>query len=154
MSEKRVTEIQARRDAAGDGRRMDLGEGWQAHEDRGVLLALRRAPVTAAQAFDGPLYVPAAGCDNCGNAPGERHAVGCEPRVAAVPDVRDATSARIAALTGEARHEAMQRASRSYSAPQGAIRFDGCRVDGNELVWPDGERWPIGPDALDRLRGA
>lgn len=38
MSETKVTDIQARHDAAEDGRRMDIGEGWQAHDDRGVLL--------------------------------------------------------------------------------------------------------------------
>ncbi len=43
-------EIAARHLAIGeDARAMDLGAGWQAHEDRGVLLALRRAPVPAPQ---------------------------------------------------------------------------------------------------------
>lgn len=72
---------------------------------------------------------------------------------APIPDVRDTSMARIAKLTGEAKHEAMRRASRSYSAPGGAIRHEGCRVDGAEPVWPDGERWPIGPEALARLTG-
>ncbi len=43
-------EIAARHAAIGeDATTMDLGAGWQAHEDRGVLLALRRAPVPAPQ---------------------------------------------------------------------------------------------------------
>jgi hypothetical protein len=52
---------------------------------------------------------------------------------------------RIAALTGEARGEAMKRASCSYSDPDFAVRCHGCRIEGNDVVWPDGERWPMRP---------
>ena len=58
---------------------------------------------------------------------------------------RDALSAahrRIAALPTEKRHEAMRRLSRSYSAPVACIGRESCRRDGDEIVWPDGERWP------------
>ncbi len=49
---------------------------------------------------------------------------------------------RIASLKGEARHEAARRASRSYSAPGMCVRYDGCHIEGDEMVWPDGERYP------------
>jgi len=60
-------------------------------------------------------------------------------------DVRDASNARIAALPKEKQHEAMVRASRSYSVPETCVRFDGCRIEGGDVVWPDGERWPARP---------
>lgn len=60
-------------------------------------------------------------------------------------DVRDASNARIAALPKEKRGEAMRRASRSYSVPETCVRHDGCRIEGGEVVWPDGERWPARP---------
>lgn len=45
-----------------------------------------------------PEYVPAAGCDGCGNAPGERHGVDCEPLVApAWAGTREATIAKLPA---------------------------------------------------------
>jgi hypothetical protein len=49
---------------------------------------------------------------------------------------------RIAALPEEKRRDAMRRLSRSYSAPQTCVEHDGCRREGDEIVWPDGERWP------------
>jgi len=179
----RMAEIQARHDAAGDGRRMDLGEGWQAHDDRGVLLdeireaderarfanddrmrAIRElgttrrcahgadreiaeasdalvalgipedgrplaeriralAPAPAPQTIDDPLYVPAAGCDGCGNDPGQRHAVDCQPlSLAWLGGTREATIAKLPAdiaalvrddapLTPSERAELMERAS-------------------------------------------
>ncbi len=54
--------------------------------------------------------------------------------------------ARIAALPREKRGEAMRRASRSYSSPHTCVRFDGCRLEGQDVVWPDGERWPARSD--------
>jgi len=50
--------------------------------------------------------------------------------------------ARINALPRDKRGEAMRRASRSYSVPDTCVRFDGCWLDGDFVVWPDGERWP------------
>lgn len=50
--------------------------------------------------------------------------------------------ARIGALSKEKQGEAIWRFSRSYSAPSACIRFDGCWLDGDSVVWPDGERWP------------
>ena len=58
-----------------------------------------------------------------------------------------AAHARIAALPPEQRREAMIRASRSYSAPRMCVEYDGCRREGDEIVWPDGERWPTRSDA-------
>lgn len=55
--------------------------------------------------------------------------------------LRDA-HARIAALPEEKRHEAARRLSRSYSAPRTCVEHDGCQREGDEIVWPDGERWP------------
>ena len=49
---------------------------------------------------------------------------------------------RIAALPEEKRHEAARRLSRSYSAPRTCVEHDGCQREGDEIVWPDGERWP------------
>jgi hypothetical protein len=48
----------------------------------------------------------------------------------------------IATLSPEKRQEASRRASRSYSVPETCIRHDGCRLDGDDIVWPDGERYP------------
>lgn len=59
-------------------------------------------------------------------------------------DPRDAVNERIAKLPREQRHEAMRRASCSYSAPCSAVR-DGACIEGNEVVWPDGERYPMAP---------
>lgn len=50
---------------------------------------------------------------------------------------------RISVLPPEKKHEAARCASCSYSAPQTAV-FRGAKIDGNEAVWPDGERYPIG----------
>lgn len=50
--------------------------------------------------------------------------------------------ARIAAMPKEQRREAYIRASRSYSAPRMCVEHDGCTRDGDDIVWPDGERWP------------
>ena len=52
---------------------------------------------------------------------------------------------RIAAMPNEQQREAMARASRSYSAPRSCVEHDGCRIDTGamEMVWPDGERWPM-----------
>jgi hypothetical protein len=47
--------------------------------------------------------------------------------------------------TPEERHEARRRMSRSYSVPETCVRHDGCRIDGGDVVWPDGERWPTKP---------
>jgi len=73
-------------------------------------------------------------------------------------DRRDQALARIAALPlhSKERHEAMRRASRSWSVPLTCVRFDGCGLDGNteattDVVWPDGERWPADPEKLRRL---
>jgi len=55
----------------------------------------------------------------------------------------DIAHARIAALPEQERHEAMRRLSRSYSAPRTCVEYDGCHIDGDEMVWPDGERWPM-----------
>lgn len=54
--------------------------------------------------------------------------------------------ARITALPEEKRREAMRRLSRSYSAPRTCVEHDGCRIEGGEMVWPDGERWPMRTD--------
>lgn len=62
-----------------------------------------------------------------------------------------AAHARIAALPPELRREAMIRASRSYSAPRMCVEYDGCRREGDEIVWPDGERWPTRDDLGNRL---
>ncbi len=51
--------------------------------------------------------------------------------------------ARIAALPKERQPEALRRLSRSYSAPDTCIRFDGCRREGDVIAWPDGEWWPV-----------
>ena len=50
--------------------------------------------------------------------------------------------ARINALPKDRQGEAMRRASRSYSAPEFCVRFDGYTLEGQDVVWPDGERWP------------
>lgn len=55
---------------------------------------------------------------------------------------------RIAALQGEARLTAMRRLSRSYSVPERCVVDEGCTIDGSEVVWPDGERWPADPERL------
>ena len=47
---------------------------------------------------------------------------------------------RIAALPEEKRHEAARRLSRS--APRTCVEHDGCQREGDDIVWPDGERWP------------
>ena len=57
-------------------------------------------------------------------------------------DRRDETHKRIAALPRERQGEAMRRASRSYSAPDTCLRHDGCTREGDDIVWPDGERGP------------
>lgn len=57
---------------------------------------------------------------------------------------REAVLARISELTGEAKAKAASRASCSWSAPRFAV-LQGGRIDGNEVVWPDGERYPIDP---------
>ncbi len=54
---------------------------------------------------------------------------------------------RVAELT--ANHECLARKSRSYSTPKSCVALDGCRLDGDEVVWPDGERYPRGPMAED-----
>lgn len=48
---------------------------------------------------------------------------------------------RIATLSGEQRREAMRRLSVSYSAEWSATER-GAHIDGDEMVWPDGERYP------------
>lgn len=60
------------------------------------------------------------------------------------PDRFADTHFRILAMPVDKRHEAMRRASRSFSAPDTCVRHDGCRIDGEDVVWPDGERWPTG----------
>ena len=62
-----------------------------------------------------------------------------------------AAHARIAAMPKEKHHEAMARASRSYSAPRMCVEHDGCRIDAArmEMVWPDGERWPMRSDVKE-----
>ena len=257
MSEK-VTDIQARHDAAGDGRRMDIGEGWQAHDDRGELLdmvkrlsepadaaawrsgpewpddrsaklaaieayvgtfrsrddadaafcvalewataeireaderarfanddrmrAIRElgttrrcahgadqeiaeasdalvalgipedgrplaeriralAPAPAPQTIDDPLYVPAAGCDGCGNDPGQRHAVDCQPlSLAWLGGTREATIAKLPAdiaalvrddapLTPSERAELVERASPATRAFLAAVKAGATVAD-------------------------
>ena len=202
-------EIQARHDAAGDGRRMDLGEGWQAHEDRGELLAEIReaherarfanddpmrairelgatrrcahgadreiaeasdaltaigmpedgrplaeriralAPAPAPQTIKAPLYVPAAGCDGCGNAPGQRHGVDCQPlSLAWLGGTREATIAKLPAdiaalvrddapLTPSERAELVERASpatRTFLAAVDRLRAGGSSAEGLEAL--------------------
>ncbi len=204
-----LTAIQARHDAAGDGRRMDLGDGWQAHEDRGVLLdeiretderarfanddrmrAIRElgttrrcahgadreiaeasdalvalgmpedgrplaeriralAPAPAPQTIKAPLYVPAAGCDDCGNDPGQRHAVGCQSlSLAWLGGTREATIAKLPAdiaalvrddapLTLSERAELAGRASpetRTFLAAVDRLRAGGSSAEGLEAL--------------------
>lgn len=74
----------------------------------------------------------------------ERHAERLDDVSTDEVDPRDAVNERIASLSGAARNEALRRASRSYSAPRSAVR-DGARIEGNEVVWPDGERYPMAP---------
>lgn len=52
---------------------------------------------------------------------------------------------RIAAMPKEKQRKAYIRASRSYSAPRMCVEHDGCHIDSAtmEMVWPDGERWPM-----------
>ncbi len=57
---------------------------------------------------------------------------------------------RIATLPAEKRREAMRRASRSYSVPETCIRRDRCRLDGDDIVWPDDERYPARPEWLKK----
>ena len=49
---------------------------------------------------------------------------------------------RIANLPFPAVAEAARRLSRSYSAPRTCVEHGGCRREGDDIVWPDGERWP------------
>lgn len=239
MSEKKVSDIQARHDAAGDGRCMDLGEGWQAHEDRGVLLdeireahesarfanddrmrairelgatrrcahgadreiseasdalvalgipedgrtlaerigALTRTMLPAHEAraiwekrageerekgrAEGraeraavvdppaplpPEYVPAAGCDGCGNDPGQRHGVDCQPlSLAWLGGTREATIAKLPAdiaalvradapLTPSERAEMAERASPATRTFLAAVKAGGATVKDLETV--------------------
>jgi hypothetical protein len=60
-------------------------------------------------------------------------------------DPRSEAHARIAALPRGKQREAMVRASRSYSEPIICVDHDDCKIDGADVVWPDGERWPKGP---------
>ncbi len=40
--------------------------------------------------------------------------------------------------------ESMRRRSMSYSASEYQLTRNGCMIEGDEVVWPDGERWPRG----------
>ena len=42
------------------------------------------------------------------------------------------------------RHTARSRLFCSWSSPEKAVER-GARIDGDDVVWPDGERWPKGP---------
>ena len=66
----------------------------------------------------------------------ERDTAAEEERLAAV-------LARVAALSDKERHEARLRAVRSWDRPDYAVQHDGCRIEGGEVVWPSGERWPM-----------
>lgn len=50
---------------------------------------------------------------------------------------------RIAALPEELRHEAWSRIGVSYDSPEYAVKHYECKIDGNEVLWPDGQRFPI-----------
>ncbi len=66
-----------------------------------------------------------------------------DAHVRAWDEVRCAEShRRIAAMPKHLHHEAMRRLSRSFSAPDFAVTYDGCRIEGHQVVWRDGERWP------------
>lgn len=52
---------------------------------------------------------------------------------------------RVQAMPADKIQEARARLSRSYSAPMSACRHGGY-ISGREIVWPDGERYPIDPD--------
>lgn len=58
-----------------------------------------------------------------------------------------AIHAHIATLSGPEKAEAAARASCSYSSPQMAVKR-GARIEGAHVVWPDGERYPIGASAI------
>lgn len=50
---------------------------------------------------------------------------------------------KILSLPKDQQMLAAARASVSYSDPNFAVKSQGCIRDGNDLAWPDGERWPI-----------
>lgn len=52
-----------------------------------------------------------------------------------------AARARIAALPGPAREKARDRMRVSWDRADYAVQHYGCALDGNEVVWPDGDRW-------------
>lgn len=56
----------------------------------------------------------------------------------------DAQNARLNALSDKQRAKAIPRASCSFSTPQTAVQRGG-RIEGDEVVWPDGERYLIDP---------
>lgn len=56
----------------------------------------------------------------------------------------DAQMARVAALPARQRAVAASRGSCSFSSPMMAVERGG-RIEGDEVVWPDGERYLIDP---------
>lgn len=50
-----------------------------------------------------------------------------------------------------AKHDRRARKSRSFSMPESCVVLDGCRIEGAQVVWPDGERYPRGPMAEDGI---
>lgn len=62
-----------------------------------------------------------------------------------------AIHAHIATLTGQEKAEAAARASCSYSSPHTAVQR-GAKIEGFHVVWPDGKRYPMGPNAILDLR--
>jgi hypothetical protein len=104
--------------------------------------------VKATELWSASYRTPENLCGTCGHAR-DSHLGDHRCTVHGLPQYRDHAGPRlleaherIAALAGEARREAMTRASRSYWAPKMCVEHDGCTRDGDEIVWPDGERWP------------
>lgn len=63
------------------------------------------------------------------------------------PDPRDAALARLSAMSDDERAEAASRYSVSYSGSEADIIARGGRIEGNEVVWANSERWPRRPKA-------
>lgn len=69
---------------------------------------------------------------------------------------------KIAALPASARPEARRRMPLSWDRPNYAVEHYGCRIEGAEVVWSDGDRWPMAqvsvtvslPTADNRLASA